>query len=58
MEMDELGIAQRFTSQLAKLDINNLIGVKDEVYKIMEDFKNEYGNYPVLCDNSDPDYKN
>ena len=24
----------------------------------MEDFKNEYGNYPVLCDNSDPDYKN
>jgi len=48
MEMDELGIAQRFTSQLAKLDINNLIGVKDEVYKIMEDFKNGWEDPNLL----------
>lgn len=39
MEMDELGIMQRFTSQFAKLDINNLHNVKDEVYKTVEEFK-------------------
>lgn len=38
MEMDEVGIASRFTSQFAKLDINNLIGVKDEVYRTVEEF--------------------
>lgn len=26
--------------------------------RFMEDFKSTYGYYPVLCDNSDPDYKN
>jgi replicative DNA helicase len=38
MEMDQVGIASRFTSQFAKLDINNLLGVKDEVYKTVEEF--------------------
>lgn len=38
MEMDEVGIASRFTSQFAKLDINNLLGVKDEVYRTVEEF--------------------
>jgi len=41
MEMDELGIAQRFTSQFTKMDINNLRGCKDEVYKTVEEFKKE-----------------
>lgn len=38
MEMDELGIAQRFTSQFAKLDINLLRQNKDEVIKTIEEF--------------------
>lgn len=48
MEMDELGIMQRFTSQFAKLDINNLRGVKDEVYKTIEDFKNQWDDPNLL----------
>lgn len=48
MEMDELGIAQRFTSQLTKLDINNLRGVKDEVFKTIEDFKNSWDDPNLL----------
>ncbi|MEI8270801.1 MAG: DnaB-like helicase C-terminal domain-containing protein, partial [bacterium] len=41
MEMDEVGIASRFTSQFAKLDINNLAGVKDEVIKTIEEFSKD-----------------
>lgn len=38
MEMDELGIAQRFTSQFTKIDINLLLNNKDEVIKTVEEF--------------------
>lgn len=38
MEMDELGIAQRFTSQFAKVDINLLRQNKDEIIKTVEEF--------------------
>lgn len=48
MEMDEVGIGQRFTSQLAKLDVNNLIGMKDEVYKTIENFKSQYEDPNLL----------
>lgn len=41
LEMDELGIVQRFTSQFAKLDINNLRGMKDEIRSTIEDFKKD-----------------
>jgi replicative DNA helicase len=41
LEMDELGITQRFTSQFAKLDINNLRGVKDTVIQTIEEFKKD-----------------
>jgi hypothetical protein len=46
--MDEVGIGQRFTSQLAKLDVNNLIGMKDEVYKTIENFKSQYEDPNLL----------
>lgn len=48
MEMNELGIAQRFTSQFAKLDINNLRGVKDEVFKTVEAFKSGWEDPNLL----------
>jgi len=48
MEMDELGIMQRFTSQFAKLDINNLRGVKDEVYRTVEEFKKGWDDPNLL----------
>jgi len=38
MEMDELGIAQRFTSQLAKVDINNLRDSREQIEKTIADF--------------------
>ena len=38
MEMDELGIAQRFTSQFAKLDINNLLSFRPEIESTIEEF--------------------
>lgn len=38
MEMDELGISQRFTSQMMKMDINNLINMEVEVKKNIEEF--------------------
>lgn len=41
LEMDELGITQRFTSQFAKMDINNLRGVKDEIKHMIEEFKKD-----------------
>lgn len=47
-EMDELGIMQRFTSQFAKLDYNNLRAVKDEVYKTVEEFKKGYDDSNLL----------
>lgn len=48
MEMDELGIMQRFTSQFAKLDINNLRGVKSEVYETISEFKNQWDDPNLL----------
>jgi len=48
MEMDELGIMQRFTSQFAKLDINNLRAVKDEVYRTVEEFKKDWDDPNLL----------
>jgi replicative DNA helicase len=39
MEMDELGIAQRFTSQFAKVDINALRESRDKVEQTIEAFK-------------------
>ena len=41
MEMDEVGIAQRFTSQLFKYDVNNLLGMEGEIRKAVEDFKHD-----------------
>ena len=38
MEMDELGIAQRFTSQMLKKDINNLLNMEVEIRKEIEEF--------------------
>ena len=48
LEMNELGIMQRFTSQFAKLDINNLRGMKDEVYKTIENFKTGFEDPNLL----------
>lgn len=48
MEMDEVGIASRFTSQFAKLDINNLVGVKDEVYRTVEEFGKDKDDVNLL----------
>ena len=48
MEMDELGIMQRFTSQFAKLDINNLRNTKDEVIKTVEEFKKGWDDPNLL----------
>jgi len=39
---------QRFTSQFAKLDINNLRGVKDEVYRTVEEFKRGWDDPNLL----------
>jgi hypothetical protein len=41
LEMDELGIVQRFTSQFAKKDINNLRDMKDEIKATIEEFKKD-----------------
>lgn len=38
MEMDELGVAQRFTAQFSKVDINALIQCKPEVLRTIEEF--------------------
>lgn len=38
MEMDELGISQRFTSQWAKCDINNLLGSKNSIIDKVKEF--------------------
>lgn len=39
MEMDELGIAQRFTSQFAKVDINSLIESREKIEETIDAFK-------------------
>lgn len=41
MEMDELGIAQRFTSQYFKKDINDLLGSKKTIVKEVDEFKKD-----------------
>lgn len=41
MEMDELGIAQRFTSQYFEKDINNLFGSKNKIIQEIEEFKKD-----------------
>ncbi len=38
LEMDELGICQRFTSQMLKKDVNNLLSSESEIRKEIEDF--------------------
>lgn len=48
MELNEVEVAQRFTAQFAKLDINNLLGVKDEVLRTIEDFKKDKDDYNLL----------
>lgn len=48
MEMDELGIAQRFTSQFFQRDINNLRGIKDQIYSDVEEFKKLYADSNFL----------
>lgn len=48
MEMDEVGIAQRFTSQFSKLDINNLVNTKEAVIKTIEEFKKGYADPNLL----------
>jgi replicative DNA helicase len=41
MEMDELGITQRFTSIFTKKDINNLRGVREDIVRTIEEFKRD-----------------
>lgn len=41
MEMDELGISQRFTSQWIGCDINNLMMSKQRIISFVEDFKKD-----------------
>ena len=41
MEMDELGISQRFTSQFFGKDVNSLSSQKDEIMKEIETFKED-----------------
>jgi hypothetical protein len=41
MEMDELGIAQRFTSQYFEKDINNLFGSKNKIIQEVEEFRKD-----------------
>lgn len=41
MEMDEVGVAQRFTSQLFKKDVNNLLGVEPEIRTSIDEFKRD-----------------
>jgi replicative DNA helicase len=48
MELNEVDVAQRFTSQFTKLDINNLLNVRDEVYKTVEEFKSQYEDPNLL----------
>lgn len=48
MELNECDVAQRFTSQFAKLDINNLRNVKDKVFQTVEEFKNQYDDPNLL----------
>lgn len=48
MEMDELGIAQRFTSQFAKVDINALRESRDKVEKTIQEFKQDKDQLNLL----------
>jgi hypothetical protein len=48
LEMDELGITQRFTSQFAKKDINNLREMKDEIKETIEEFKKDKSDPNLL----------
>lgn len=41
MEMDELGIAQRFTSQYFVKDINNLMGSRKQIIEEVNEFKKD-----------------
>jgi hypothetical protein len=41
MEMDELGIAQRFTSQYFQKDINNLMGSRKQIVEEVQEFKKD-----------------
>jgi replicative DNA helicase len=48
LEMDELGITQRFTSQFARMDINNLLGVKEKIFEFIEEFKKDKADPNLL----------
>ena len=50
LEMDELGIVQRFTSQFAKKDINNLRQMKNEIKETIEEFKKDKEDPNLLQD--------
>jgi len=41
MEMNELCVAQRFTSQMFKYDVNDLLKSESEIRKSIEDFKSD-----------------
>lgn len=41
MEMDELGISQRFTSQMFTKDVNNLLSEKESILQEIEQFKQD-----------------
>ena len=48
LEMDELGIVQRFTSQFAMMDINNLREMKDNIKATIEEFKKDKADANLL----------
>lgn len=48
MEMDEVGIAQRFTSQFTKIDINILRECKEEVKKTIAEFTKDKDDSNLL----------
>jgi hypothetical protein len=48
MEMDWLGISQRFTSQLMKLDINNLLNFQDEIKRTIDEFGKDKADKNML----------
>lgn len=48
MEMDELGISQRFTSQFAKRNINALRENKDDIIREIEEFKRDKADPNLL----------
>lgn len=48
MEMDWVGISQRFTSQFMKLDINNLLNFQKEIKQTVEEFGKDKADKNML----------